>query len=136
MFLGKVLNNNRRIRMLSAFKGNSKIQNLSLCNPDTLSLLEQRYLKHNAKDILSLFFLTGIVKFTNLLDDSQNSRQIGFNPIANGWYRALAVLGYIYQATTVYFASYQGSITLSTKTRNASSSTSMFHFDTNHDLRV
>lgn len=107
--------------MLSSYKGNTRIKNLSLCDPVSLSLLDEKYLKHAQKDNDNMFFLTGVTKFTTLFDDAGNSRQIGFLPIASTWYRALAVLGSIYGTSTLYFASFQGAITMSTKTRNASS---------------
>ncbi|KLO07144.1 hypothetical protein SCHPADRAFT_894904 [Schizopora paradoxa] len=112
----------KRIRMLSTLKGNSKIRNLSLCEPGSLSLLERKFLKHGLNDSSSLFFLTGIAKYTGLFDDSLNSRQVGFLPFATTWYRAVSVLGNVFESKVLYFASYQGAITMSTKTRNASSS--------------
>lgn len=99
-----------------------------MCDPTTLSLLEQRYLKHGDDDNSILFYLPGVTKFTTLFDDAQNSRQIGFFPFATTWYRAVSVLAEAYQVRTLYFAAFQNAITISTKTKNASTCEFMLTF--------
>lgn len=108
-----------RVKNLTAHVGSAKIRNLALCEPERLTM--GRWLKHTPSEQYSLFFLTGMALFSSLLSaptnrDSRASQQIGVVPFSASWYRLVAILGRVFAATHLFFSTFNGVLTISTKT--------------------